>query len=184
MPVECAGPGPQYANSVIATLDEYRGLFAKVKPHQRCGDISPDYLYYHRNAVPKILNEKDAEIPIIIVLRNPIDRAYSSYLYHVRNGREKLSFEGALNVEEERLTENWAWGWFYVSGGLYAEQVKAYTDKFERVLVLLFEEDIVTGQATKKILNFEPPRICRRLKCTIRSMIYWSEIKFVFQPIL
>ena len=151
---EFAGPGPQYANNVTRSLEDYQELFEKAKPDQLCGDISPDYLYYHQNAVPKILNEKDARIPIIIVLRNPIDRAYSSYLYHVRDGREKLSFEDALNAEEERLTENWAWGWFYVRGGLYAEQVKAYTKKFERVLVLLFEEDIVTGQATKKILDF------------------------------
>ena len=126
----------------------------KARPGQLCGDISPDYLYYCQNAVPKILNEKDTQIPIIIVLRNPIDRAYSSYLYHVRDGREKLSFEDALNAEEQRLTENWAWGWFYVRGGLYAEQVKAYTEKFERVLVLLFEEDIVTGQATQKDPGF------------------------------
>ena len=93
-------------------------------------------------------------------MRNPIDRAYSSYLYLVRDGREKLSFEDALDAEEERRAANWAWGWFYVEGGLYAEQVKAYTDNFERVLLLLFEEDIITGQAVEKILNFlniDPP---------------------------
>ena len=154
MPVECVGPGPQYANSVIATLDEYRGLFEKAKPHQLCGDISPDYLYYHRNAVPKILKEKNEQVPIIIVLRNPIDPAYSSYLYHIRDGRENLSFEDALDAEEERRAANWAWGWFYVEGGLYAEQVKAYTDNFEQVLILLFEEDVVTDKATSKVLNF------------------------------
>ena len=38
--------------------------------------------------------------------------------------------------------------------GLYAEQVKAYTDSFERVLLLLFEEDVLTGQATEKVLDF------------------------------
>ena len=151
---EFAGPGPQYANNVTRSLEEYRGLFRKAKSGQLCGDISPDYLYYYRNAVPKILEEKNARIPIIIVLRNPIDRAYSSYLYHVRDGREKLSFEDALDAEDERRSADWAWGWFYINGGLYAEQVKAYTDNFERVLVLLFEEDIVTGQATKKILDF------------------------------
>ena len=151
---EFAGPGPNYANNVIRSLEEYRGLFIKAKPGQLCGDISPDYLYYHQNAVPKILSEKGTKIPIIIVLRNPIDRAYSGYLYQVRNGREKLSFEDALDVEEERRAANWAWGWFYVDGGLYAEQVKAYTDNFERVLLLLFEEDIITGQAAEKILNF------------------------------
>ena len=151
---EFAGPGPQYANSVTRSLEEYRGLFKTAKPDQLCGDISPDYLYYYRKAVPKILNEKNAQVPIIIVLRNPIDRAYSSYLHHVRDGREKLSFEDALNAEELRRTANWAWGWNYVDVGLYAEQVKAYMDNFERVLLLLFEEDIITGQAVGKILNF------------------------------
>ena len=151
---EFAGPGPQYANNVIRSLEEYQGLFKKAKSDQLRGDMSPDYLYYHQNAVPKILNEINAQVPIVVVLRNPIDRAYSSYLHHVRDGREKLSFEDALNAEEERRAANWAWGWFYVDGGLYAEQVKAYTDNFERVLLLLFEEDIVTGQAAAKILNF------------------------------
>ena len=151
---EFAGLGPQYANSVIATLEEYRGLFEKAKPHQLCGDISPEYLYYHRNAVPKILKEKNEQVPIIIVLRNPIDRAYSSYLYHIRDGREALSFEDALDAEAERRAANWAWGWFYTEVGFYAEQAKAYTDNFERVLLLLFEQDIVTGQAMKKILDF------------------------------
>ena len=151
---EFAGPGPQYANNVVSSLEEYRELFEKAKSWQLRGDVSPDYLYYHKNAVPKILEEKNDQIPIIIVLRNPIDRAYSSYLYHVRDGREELSFEDALDAEDERRRANWAWGWFYIAGSLYAEQVKAYMDNFERVLVLLFEEDIVTGQATEKILNF------------------------------
>ena len=142
------------ANMYTKSLEEYQALFKKANPGQLCGDISPDYLYYYQNAVPKILEEKNAQIPIIIVLRNPIDRAYSHYLNHVRNRMEKLSFEDALNAEEERRAANWSWGWFYIAGGLYAEQVKAYMDNFERILVLLFEEDIVTGQATNKILNF------------------------------
>ena len=107
-----------------------------------------------RKAVPKILNEVDAHIPVIIVLRNPIDRAYSNYLYHVREGKEDLSFDDALVVEEQRRAANWPWGWSYVDVGLYAEQVKAYLDNFERVLLLLFEEDIVTDQATSKVLDF------------------------------
>ena len=41
-----------------------------------------------------------------------------------------------LKSEEERRAANWAWGWSYVDVGLYAEQVKAYTDNFERVLLL------------------------------------------------
>ena len=154
LPVSFSGRPPRSSKYVIQSLEEYRKLFKEAKPGQLCGDISPDYLYYYQNAVPKILDEINAQAPIIIVLRNPIDRAYSNYLHHVREGREKLSFDVALKAEKERRAANWAWGWNYVDVGLYAEQVKAYLDNFERVLLLLFEEDIVTGQATNKILDF------------------------------
>lgn len=148
------GPGAIGANKYTKTLEEYQGLFKKAKPGQLCGDISPDYLYYYQNAVPKILDEINAQVPIIIVLRNPIDRAYSNYLMQVRERREELTFEDALESEAERISAHWVWDWCYVDIGLYAEQVKAYMDNFGRVLVLLFEEDIVTGQATNKILDF------------------------------
>ena len=154
LPDSVTGPGPRSLSYAVRSLEEYRNLFKRAKPNQLCGDISPDYLYYHRNAVPKILDEINTQVPIIIVLRNPIDRAYSNYLHHVRDRREHLSFEDALEAEAERRAANWAWGWGYVDVGLYAEQVKAYTDNFERVLLLIFEEDIVTGQAMGKVLNF------------------------------
>ena len=154
LPVNFSGRAPRSSNYVVQSLEEYRKLFKGAKPGQLCGDISPDYLYYYQNAVPKILDEINAQVPIVIVLRNPIDRAYSNYLHHVREGREKLSFEVALNAEKERRAANWAWGWNYVDIGLYANQVKAYMDNFERVLLLLFEEDIIAGQATGKVLNF------------------------------
>ena len=154
MPENSSGPETIQPKYIIKSLEEYRVLFNKAKSEQFRGDVSPDYLYYHQNAVPKILNEINAQIPIIIVLRNPIDRAYSNYLHHVRERWENLSFEDALNAEEERRAANWAWGWSYADAGLYAEQVKAYMDNFERVLLLLFEEDIVTDKATSKVLHF------------------------------
>ena len=154
MPRDFAGPRTVSPNKIIQSLEEYQGLFKNAKPDQLCGDVSPEYLYFYQNAVPKILNEINTQIPIIIVLRNPIDRAYSNYLHHVSDGWENLSFEDALNAEEKRRAANWAWGWNYVDVGLYAEQVKAYTDNFERVLLLIFEEDVVTGQATEKVLDF------------------------------
>ena len=154
MPGNFVGPKPIAANDVIRSPEEYQDLFKEAEPSQLCGDISPDYLYYHQQAIPKILNEIGSQVPIIIVLRNPIDRAYSNYLMKVRERREMLSFEAALKAETERIASHWAWGWGYVEVGLYAEQVKAYLDNFERVLLMLFEEDIVTGQATGKILDF------------------------------
>ena len=67
-----------HSNDIIKSLEKYQGLFKRAKPgSDLCEDISPDYLYYYQNAVPKILKELNAQVPIIIVLRNPIDRAYS-----------------------------------------------------------------------------------------------------------
>ena len=148
------GPEPISANDVIQSFEEYQNLFSTADPGQLRGDISPDYLFYYQKAVPKILDEIGTKVPIVIVLRNPIDRAYSNYLQKVRDRLEKMVFEDALDAEAERRAANWAWGWGYVEGGLYAEPVKAYLDNFERVLLLLFEEDIVMGRATGKVLNF------------------------------
>ena len=154
MPGDFVGPGSRSANDIVHSLEEYRSLYDKAEPDQLCGDISPDYLYYYRNTIPQILDELNAQVPIIIVLRNPIERAYTNYLHKIRERWENLSFEDALDAEGERRSANWTWGWGYVDVGLYAEQVKAYMDNFERVLLLLFEEDIVTGQATGKVLKF------------------------------
>ena len=161
MPGDFVGPEPISANDIIRSFEEYQNLFNTAEPGQLRGDVSPDYLFYYQSAVPKILNELNAQVPIIIVLRNPIDRAYSNYLQKVRDRLEKMVFEDALDAEAERRAANWAWGWGYVEGGLYAEPVKAYLDNFERVLLLLFEEDIVTGRATGKILNFLNLEPCR-----------------------
>ena len=97
------------------------------------------------NAVPKILAETHEQVPIIIVLRNPIDRAYFHFLFNIRQGWESLGFEDAIQQEPLRKAENWPCGWHYTERGYHAKQVKAYTDVFSRVLILLFERDVITG---------------------------------------
>ena len=151
---EFAGPGPQFSKTVIRTPEEYRELFSQAKSGQLRGDISPEYLYYCQNAVPKILAETHEQVPIIIVLRNPIDRAYSHFLFNIRQGWESLGFEEAIKQEPLRKAENWPCGWHYTERGCYAKQVKAYIDVFSRVLILLFERDVITGLAGDKILTF------------------------------
>ena len=148
------GPNTVPPDKRVQSLEEYQGLFKMAKPGQLCGDISPDYLYFYQKAVPKILDEVDAQLPIVIVLRNPIDRAYSHYFGNIRIREETLSFEDALSSEDTRRAANRNWGLSYVDVGLYAGQVRAYTESFDRVLLLLFEEDVVTGQATEKVLRF------------------------------
>jgi hypothetical protein len=121
-------------------LNEYLRLFEGVPDNVRAGEASTSYLY-SANAAREI-REVCPDAKIMMILRDPVDRAYSHYWNHVRDGNEHLSFEEALWDEAERI-ENRRWcGSYYVAGGRYAEQVARYLDVFgrEAVKVYLFED--------------------------------------------
>ena len=92
---------------------------------------------------------------IVVLLRNPVDRAWSHYHHMVRYGQEPLPFEEAVAQERERLAGEVArmledpsyvsWPhqrWSYVSRGIYADQLPAWLDRFgeDRVLILRSED--------------------------------------------
>lgn len=65
------------------------------------GDASPNYLCHPR--VPQRVKTTLSDIKFIVLLRNPVERAYSHYNMSVRHKKETLSFAEALDNEEERL---------------------------------------------------------------------------------
>lgn len=77
---------------------------------------------------------------IIIILRNPIDRAYSQYCMLRRDMRENLSFEESLEAEKNRIQENYHIDYFYTARGFYYEAVKSYLEHFNNVLILFYED--------------------------------------------
>lgn len=130
-------------------MDWYLNLFAAAgKEHTFVGEASTAYLTDPSSA--KRIHDFNPEAKIIIMLRNPADRAYSLYNWMVQDGYEFAgSFEEALKLEEERAGKsipNWYepeyyWNYLYFRSGLYAEQVRRYLDYFgENVLVVKFED--------------------------------------------
>jgi hypothetical protein len=69
-----------------------------------------------------------------------VDRAFSAYKMLLRDSRETLSFEEALEKEEERKNANWEYIWYFRDAGLYYDQVKAYLDNFPQVKIMLFDD--------------------------------------------
>jgi len=65
------------------------------------GEASPYYII-HPHA-PRRIAEDMPDVKIIVLLRNPIDRAYSHYCHEIRLGAEILSFEDAIKQESQRL---------------------------------------------------------------------------------
>ncbi len=134
------GLGAEYfVNTGISDENGYLELFKNQKD-KLCGDISNDYLYYYERSIPNIKKLLGEDVKIIIILRNPVDRAYSNYMHSVRDGWEDSSFEEAIIKEPLRIQKNWAWPYHYVNVGRYFKQVKSYLDNFKNVKIYLFED--------------------------------------------
>jgi hypothetical protein len=128
------------ANSCL-DIESYRGQFIDVSTEKAVGEASPSYLYFP-NAASHI-RDYNPKIKLIAILRNPVERAYSNFLHHLRDDLETTNdFAEALSFEDERIEANWWWGFHYAKAGLYYNQVKAYLNIFPagQIKIYLYEE--------------------------------------------
>ncbi len=115
------------------------------------GEASPYYIYHPK--VPKRVKRHLPDVKIIAVLRDPVDRAYSHYKMQRAKGLEELSFEDAIEKEQERLDEaiekiesgGYSFErqkYSYLDRGKYSEQLKRWFDYFddEQILIIKSEE--------------------------------------------
>jgi len=155
-PKEILGSGPRYhgVDSYAKSISKYNDLFQDVaKHHVSVGEVCPSYLPFYSNSIPNILNYLKKDVRIVIVIRNPVDRAYSHYMHNVRDCDEKLSFEDALAAESERISKNYWNSFYYIRNGMYHDQIKAYLDHFSNVKVLLFE-DLFNRDGLMEVFSF------------------------------
>lgn len=125
------GPGDQKLYSgAITNLNDYHKLFEGASNEIAIGEATTWYLYSRR--APKLIKSYIPDVKLIVVLRNPIDRAYSAYMHAVRDNREYLDFEAALQVEDERINDNWEYLWHYQKIGFYSEQIERYLSEFDK----------------------------------------------------
>tara|TARA_X000000368_G_C23013678_1_gene704684 strand:- start:717 stop:1625 length:909 start_codon:yes stop_codon:yes gene_type:complete len=121
---------------------DYKALFNDVRDEIAVGEATVLYLYYYKHAIENIKKRLGNDIKIIIILRNPIERAFSAYTHVSRGVKENLSFENALKIEENRLLNDHTLTpmVMYKDMGLYSEMVKAYLDNFKNVRVIFYED--------------------------------------------
>lgn len=127
----------------VTFFDEegYRELFRTHTTEQTraWGEVTTSNLYYHEEAVPKI-KELLGDIQIIILLRNPIDRAYSGWTMTSASYAEPLSFEQAMEEEQDRIEQKVMFMGHYLSLGFYYQSVKHYLENFPHSRVYLLED--------------------------------------------
>jgi len=116
--------GLYYGTSRIDTLQKYNSLFSGRKKEKLMGESSVSYLYY--SEVPKRIKVYNTDSKIIVMLRNPVDRAFSHYLMDYRLGLTSESFESEFNIKIGLKFQQ------YFLLGNYSSQVKRYIDVFGR----------------------------------------------------
>ncbi len=131
-----------YELKLITRYEDYLDIFRGSESFKIRGDFSTPYLYFYKETVKNIKKyyKNTSNLKFLIILRNPIDRAYSQYYHYVRDALESLSFEEAIKAEKDRMKKNYHFDYFYIDRGFYYKQVKAYLDNFENVKILLFED--------------------------------------------
>ena len=123
----------------IGNWDSYSSLFGHAQGARAIGEASSDTLYYHEHTIPEI-RKRLAQPKIIVMVRNPVDRAFSSYQFLVRDGMESLSFEESLSHEKTRTEDNWSHMWRYCAVSHYATAVQAFLENFDNVFVGFFDD--------------------------------------------
>ena len=139
----------------ITSFDQYLALFRFAKNEKAIGEASASYLF-SKTAATNIF-QYNSNAKIIVVLRQPVERAYSHYLMDQRMALTNHSFEDALSEEKKHPVRNWGATSLYLELGLYSEQVKRYVDLFppQQILIILNEDLRQSTEAImKKVYTF------------------------------
>ena len=135
---------------------KYESLYPDDHGANAIGDASVRYLYFPE-AAPAIRAEyPDARF--VVVLRDPVTRAFSHHSMMVQFQLEPLDFEAALEAEDERIAAGWGWDWHYTALGRYTDQLARWFEHYDRdrFLVIFYPEFLADPQR-------EYAKICRHL---------------------
>ena len=131
---------------------EYLKLFDRVTDEKAIGDATPTYLW--DPDAPKLIHDVVPDAKIIIMLRDPLQRAYSHFLKLVSSGTDQFPFIDSIKRAVKAPPD---FSGRVVDAGMYYEQVKRYLEIFprEQIKIFVFEEFVKEPKkVVKEILDF------------------------------
>ena len=144
------GPGDAHsAQEWIWRREEYLALFDGAPAGAVRGESTPFYLY-DRAAQARLAADVPA-IKVVVVVRDPVDRAYSNWAHLRADGLEpEGDFGAAVALEEQRIADGWAPFWHYRGLGRYGEQLRDLYRHVprERVFLLRYRQLVDTPRET------------------------------------
>jgi hypothetical protein len=156
-------------NKGLNWYKSYFPLAAQVKQYQKThhqlpvtGEATPYYIFH-----PQVPERVFAAIPtakLIVLLRNPVHRAFSHYHHEVKQGFEQRTFEEAVNhdlecmpLEHSKLEKEKNYHSFehvhhsYVSRGIYIDQLCSWMKWFPREQVLVLKSETFYLEPAKTV---------------------------------
>ncbi len=147
-------------------------FFCKKQPNYSCyhkhftpkpwskilGETTPIYMYW--NTAPRRIWKYNPNIKLIVILRNPIKRAYSHWNMARLRNKDKLDFWSAIQNEEKRCKKNRLRQqrvFSYIDRGFYANQLKRLWSYFPRRNILVIKNEYLKYCPTdclKDVCNF------------------------------
>jgi hypothetical protein len=137
--------GPLYGHLLeahFADEREYLSLFKPKHGETILGESSVTYLCDDKAAGR--IHDKVPDARIVIILRDPIERAYSHFLHHLKYGFEtSFDFLEAIKSDYNKERKGIGFAHMYIEYGLYSHQIQRYFDLFgrSRVKVIIYEDE-------------------------------------------
>ena len=121
------------------------------------GEASIHYLNHPNISIPNI-HRHVGDIPIIIMIRNPVHRLISNWKYMLH---DLYSLEKTIKMEDIRKQYNYNSFWFYKQQSMYYSKIKAFKESFKSVKILIFEDFFKNVNNNMldcyNFLNIDPP---------------------------
>jgi hypothetical protein len=125
----------------------YRDQFEDWNGEPIVGEATPGYMIWrhHPELVAQRIKVHQPDSRVIAILRNPIDRAHSAMLHHMRRKRIPAGSR-LVDVVRERLPPESDW-FCLVSGGWYAASLAPFVERFGDQLLVLFHDEVAADPA-------------------------------------
>ena len=140
-----------YKTKIVDSKEEYLGLYQETESYKAVGDLSSSYLF--NKETPKRIHQFNPYAKIIIVLRNPVERALSHYLMDVNLGYINVSLSKVIN-NKDTFKQHYQ---EYIELGFYEQQIRAYTKQFPDSQIKVVLSDTLyanTAETLKDIYSF------------------------------
>jgi hypothetical protein len=138
-------------------LTWYRSHFAGWHGERLVGEATPAYMIWHHDPdrSARRMHEVLPDAAPIAVLRNPIDRAFSAVVHHIRKGRlppdaDLMTLARAPRDPDDRLS--------LITGGWYAASLEPYRRRFGDRLLVILHDDVVadpSGTYTRVLAHLD-----------------------------